>query len=77
MFTVYAIKSEVKNYIYVGMSQDLEERLRRHNSGREKTTKPYLPFSLIYREEHLTRVDARKREKYFKSGVGKEFLKGL
>ena len=77
MFTVYAIKSKIMKYIYVGMTQNLEERLIRHNSGREKTTKPYLPFELIYSEEHQSRVEARAREKYFKSGVGKDFLRSL
>jgi len=59
------------------MTQNLEERLLRHNSGHERTTKPYLPFNLIYTEKLPTRVAARNREKYFKSGVGKEFLKSL
>ena len=77
MFIVYAIKSKVKNYIYVGMTQNLQERLCRHNSGSERTTKPYLLFNLIYSEEQNNRVDARKREKYLKSGVGKAFLKSL
>jgi len=75
MYKVYAIKSRLRNYIYVGLTSNLEERIRRHNDGRERTTKAYRPFELIYSEEHLTREEARKREKYFKSGVGKEFLK--
>ena len=74
---VYAIKSKVKNYIYVGMTQNLAERIHRHNSGRERTTKPYRPFELIYTEEKSNRVEARKREKYIKSGDGKAFLKSL
>ena len=48
-----------------------------HNSGKNKTTKPYLPFKIIYTEKVETRVDARKREKYFKSGIGKEILKAI
>jgi len=67
----------MKNYNYVGMTQNLSERLLRHNIGREKTTKPYLPFNLIYSEEHQSGINTRKREKYFKSVVGKEFLKNL
>ena len=77
MYKVYAIKSTIRNYIYVGLTADLDERIRRHNSGREKTTRAYRPFELIYWEEQPTREDARKREKYFKSGVGKEFLKKI
>lgn len=74
---VYAIKSTTRNYIYVGMTDNVERRFSQHNSGHEKTTKPYAPFKLIYTQELLSRVDARKREKYLKSGVGKEFLKNL
>lgn len=54
------------------MTSDLEERIGRHNAGRERTTRAYRPFELIYSEEQPTREEARKREKYFKSGVGKE-----
>ena len=77
MYKVYAIKSKNRNYIYVGLTSNLEERLQRHNSGREKTTRAYRPFELIYLEDQPTREEARKREKYLKSGVGKEFLKKI
>jgi len=77
MYIVYAIKSQSRNYIYVGMTSNLEERLHRHNAGYERTTKPYRPFTLIYQEEVDTRMEARKREKYFKRGIGKDFLKKL
>ncbi|MEW6703010.1 MAG: GIY-YIG nuclease family protein [Bacteroidota bacterium] len=77
MFTVYAIKSIEKNYIYVGLTSNLEERLKRHNKGHERTTKPYRPYKLIYSEILENRITARLREKYLKSGSGKEFLKNL
>jgi putative endonuclease len=74
---VYAIKSKIKNYIYVGISHDIEERLYRHNSGYEKTTKPYSPFELIYCIEKPTREEARIEEKRLKSTSGKRFLRSL
>jgi len=77
MITVYAISSIKQNYIYVGMSNDLEKRINQHNKGYEKTTRPYKPYVLIYTEEFPNRIEARKREKYLKSGIGKEFLKSL
>ncbi len=77
MFYVYAISSIERNYIYVGLTHDLEARIERHNNGYEKTTSPYSPFKLIYFEEVEDRQVARAREKYLKSGVGKEFLKSL
>lgn len=77
MFFVYAIKSLSRNYIYVGLTADLERRLHEHNSGKNKTTRPYRPFVLIHSESFPTRLLAREREKYLKSGVGKEFLRSL
>ena len=77
MIFVYAISSINFNYIYVGMTTDIEGRFSRHNSGREKTTKPYAPFIILYTEECKDRMEARKREKYWKSGIGKEKLKIL
>ncbi|MDD7884737.1 GIY-YIG nuclease family protein [Flavivirga sp. 57AJ16] len=75
MFYVYAISSLNKNYIYVGLTQNLEARIERHNQKREKTTRAYVTFQLIYSEQTETRIEARKREKYWKSGIGKEKLR--
>lgn len=77
MFVVYAIKSLRHNYIYVGLTFDLEARINRHNKGWEKTTKHHKPFKVIYTKNFMNRIDARKFEKYLKSGIGKEFLKSL
>ena len=77
MFFVYALKSQTRNYIYVGLTDNVERRLNQHNSGYERTTKPYVPFKVVLVETFDTRELARRREKYLKSGIGKEFLKTL
>ncbi len=77
MFWVYAISSLNRNYISVGLNSDLESRIARYNKGYEKTTKPYRPFVLLFSEQVNTRTDAREREKYWKSGIGKEKLRRL
>ncbi|MBO6879459.1 MULTISPECIES: GIY-YIG nuclease family protein [Winogradskyella] len=78
MFYIYALSSINRNYIYVGMTEDLDARVDRHNQGRVKTTRAYRPFELIYSEElDVERTEARKREKYWKSGVGKEKLRQI
>ncbi|MCF6213287.1 MAG: GIY-YIG nuclease family protein [Flavobacteriaceae bacterium] len=77
MFYVYAISSLEHNYIYVGLTKDIKERIKRHNVGRERTTKFYSPFELIFSEVCRTRIEARVREKYWKSGVGKEKLRAI
>ena len=60
------------------MTEDLDARIKRHNDGREKTMRAYRPFELIFSETlDVTRAEARKREKYWKSGIGKEQLRRL
>jgi putative endonuclease len=70
---VYEIKSKIKNYIYVGITHNVEERLHRHNSGYEKTTKPYAPFELVYCVEKFTREEARAEEKRLKHLQARDF----
>ncbi len=77
MHFVYAISSLKHNYIYVGLTKDIELRIKRHNDGRERTTKYYKPFKLIYSEVCNSRPDARVRERYWKSGIGKEKLRKI
>ena len=77
MYYVYAIKSLNRNYIYVGISDNPDRRINQHNSGYERTTKPYRPFKTILIEMFVSRVEAKKKKKYLKSGAGKEFLKTL
>ena len=76
-YFVYAISSLEHSYIYVGLTQDIHLRIKRHNDGRERTTKFYRPFKLIYSEVCDSRPVARTKEKYWKSGVGKEKLKRI
>jgi len=60
------------------MSEHIDDRINRHQSGREKTTRAYRPFNVIYTEVlDVERVKARKREKYWKSGIGKEKLRQI
>ena len=77
MYFVYAIKSEKDGRIYVGMCADTDVRLKEHNAAKTKSTKGFIPWKLIYKEEAENRIEARKREIYLKSGIGKEFLKSL
>ena len=74
---IYALSSTERNYIYVGMTSNLKRRVSQHNAGKERTTRVYAPFQLIYVERCGDRVKCRAREKYWKSGVGKEKLRLL
>jgi putative endonuclease len=75
MFYTYALISNNHDRIYIGLTRNLESRIREHNAGKTKSTKYYIPWSLFYSEEFDTRLKARLREKKLKSGVGREFLK--
>ncbi|MDB4582674.1 GIY-YIG nuclease family protein [Draconibacterium sp.] len=76
-YFVYAIKSKLDGRIYVGFSENVQKRLKEHNSGKTKSTKGFRPWELIFTQECETRIDARELEKYFKSGSGKEKLKKM
>jgi len=55
--------------------QNLEERLKWHNEGRVNFTSKYLPWIRVHYEEYSTRSEAMKREKYLKTGAGREWIK--
>ncbi len=76
-YLVYAIRSRKDGRIYVGMTADLDRRLKEHANGHTKSTKAYIPWELIFIREASGRLEARRLEKYYKSGVGKEYLKAL
>ena len=76
MYYVYAIKNK-ENRIYVGLSKEVDRRLLDHNSGRVFSTKGYRPWDMLFIEACENRIDAREREKYYKSGIGKEYLKSI
>jgi putative endonuclease len=77
IFYVYAIRSLSRNYIYVGMTNNIERRIKEHNQGENKSTKAYKPFVLIYSDVQPDGISARTKEKFLKSGIGKEFLRSL
>ena len=75
MFFVYVLKSEKDGNLYIGMTNDLGRRLNEHNCGRNLSTKYRRPFRLIYSEKLSDRAQARYREKFLKSGIGREWIK--
>jgi putative endonuclease len=76
MFRVYLLESIKTGKWYIGYTpNDVFKRLTKHNSGSVVSTKPYLPWKLIYYECYQDRKDATGREKFLKSGSGRNFLK--
>lgn len=75
IYYVYVLKSKTKNWIYVGMTDNIERRMSQHQNGYSKSTAPYRPFCLIFTEEYPDTISARKREKYLKTTAGKRFIR--
>jgi len=76
MYSVYVIFSERTHIKYTGHTEDLELRLAQHNEGSlGRYTKNKGPWKIIYQENFNSRAEAMAREKYLKTGVGREFIK--
>ena len=79
MYTVYIIKNP-QGVLYKGQTNNLTRRLKEHNlvnGSFSKYTKNKGPWILVYKEEFNSRGEAMKREKFFKTGKGREELSKL
>jgi putative endonuclease len=74
MFYVYVLRSLRDGGFYIGLTSNLRRRLAQHNAGEAHATRSRRPFELLLSETLPSRQAARSREKYCKSGVGREFL---
>ena len=76
MFVVYVIESS-EGYRYTGFTTDIEKRLNQHNHGISFWTKRGTNWKVIYTETFQDKKEALKRERWLKSGKGRQFLKTL
>ena len=60
---------------YTGCTEDLDERLQRHNNGHVPATEKRLPVKLDFYFATKDKYQAYKFEKYLKSGSGRAFIK--
>ena len=74
-YYVYVLKSKIKNHFYIGITNNLERRLKEHNLGNICWTKRYKPWDILYTETMGNKIEARKREKYLKSHSGRKWVK--
>ena len=74
-YYVYILKFDNGTF-YKGITNNLEKRLKQHISKQRKNKK-VKNFKLVHVEIYNNRNDARKMEKFFKSGFGREILKEL
>ena len=67
MYHVYLLKSQKNESLYIGYTNDVNRRLKEHNSGIVGYTKKFIPWNIIYYESFLSLDDAKKREKALKA----------
>ena len=74
---VYILESLKNGTYYIGSTQDIEERLKRHNQGRSKYTKTGMPWKLVYTEKFPDRSSALKRENLIKRRKKRDYIEKL
>ncbi|HOZ55690.1 MAG: GIY-YIG nuclease superfamily protein [Parcubacteria group bacterium ADurb.Bin316] len=76
-YYVYILRSLKDKKLYIGYTENLDERIKKHNDGANESTRNRRLFKLIFAEAFIDEIDARKRERFFKTGHGREDLQKI
>ena len=74
-YCVYVLQSERDLLLYHGFTTNIDKRIKDHNNGHTISTSKRRPLKLVFCEFYLSKKDAFRREKYFKTSQGKRMLK--
>jgi putative endonuclease len=75
VYYVYVLRSLTSHKRYVGYSSKPPlQKLAEHNGGATRWTRNNRPLKLIHSEEFGDARTARQREKFLKSGRGRQWL---
>ncbi len=66
MYFVYILKSQKSKKLYLGYTNNLQKRFQKHNKGLVRSTKPYIPWQIVYYEAYLSKEEAIHRENNLK-----------
>ena len=75
MYYVYVLYSEKDFGLYIGYTNNLRRRLAEHEAGMSRCTSYRRPFILAYYEAYAMKKDAEGRERFLKSGSGRNYIK--
>lgn len=76
MHYVYLLECQQDKSWYIGQTDDLVARVKRHNSGTgAQTTARKQKWRLVYYEAYIEKADSLGRERFLKSGSGRNYLK--
>ncbi len=76
MYYFYVLQFKKSKKLYKGFTNNLERRILEHKRGGSNFTSRNGEFDLIFYEAYIDKEDAKAAEKYFKSGHGREVLRG-
>ena len=62
---------------YVGSTGNLDDRIKRHNTGRSTFTKRGIPWKIVYKKEYKTKSEAYKAELHIKSQKSRKYIEDL
>ena len=71
----YVISGDDGAYLYKGSTRDMQARWAQHHAGRVSRTRARRPLKLVYVEYFQSYTEARKRELFLKSGMGRQLIK--
>jgi putative endonuclease len=66
-YAVYILLSDKDQQLYIGVTEDLDQRFTDHCSGRVTSTAPRRPLRLVHVEHYAAKRDALRREQYLKT----------
>ncbi|MBI2607364.1 MAG: GIY-YIG nuclease family protein [Candidatus Doudnabacteria bacterium] len=75
-YYVYVLRNE-SGRLYIGYTENVEQRITDHNTGKVFSTKPYIPYKLIFYEAYISMKDAKRREQYLKTAKGRTTIKTM
>ncbi len=77
MAHVYILESQVDGRYYIGSTNNIEQRIRHHQSGGTPTTKRFGRVELVFKQEYSTLQDARRIERKLKKMKRKDYLRKI
>ena len=77
MYFTYILYSALKDKFYVGSCEDVNERLRKHNTNHAGFTGKTGDWVVKWAEEHASKTDALKREKQIKAWKSRKMIEKL
>lgn len=75
MHGIYVLRSKKDGGLYVGYSAKIRERFVEHQKGRVISTRDRRPWEVIYCELYKNSRDAMQRERFLKTGWGRNYIK--